>query len=350
MKFLSVIALLVGFSSAANIDVWDFDQSCEPYRDAIQKAYDDAHYMAVKAHKDLQVMLQPRPEYSPETLNDLKNWDRIARAVYNMFGFMPDRKGHDIKERYFSELMYVFEGMVATLQFGHMQPKETGYGADKPLMLCDRDVFQWVARDAKDPNDPTGRDLGVSQEKLLGGAPGAWHYKKRYIPEAVEKDSITLCTPGQWAVTNTRFNFIIICPHSFGEEMARTRSAVDVKDDEQTEANKLDDYSHTCLSRTMVHELTHWFGGEGDGTRNGNQRYVKDQDMVSKDGHPVYFNPKTQKFTLDGTIEGVVRKVVYDYTWVSNLARTHTGPNAGETGPDKATKTAEAYAIFAIMA
>ncbi|KAM0354798.1 hypothetical protein ACHAPU_000622 [Fusarium lateritium] len=353
MKLLWLLSLLVGLGSAADLGVWDFDPSCEEHRDTIQKAYDDAEYMAVRAHEDLYVITHPRPKHTPETLDELKNWDRVARAVTNMFGFVPDQNGHDLQEQYLAEVLYVFDRMITTLKFGRMVPGDTGYGGNKPLMFCDRDVFQWVDRNEKDPNDPV-RTLAEVRGQHLAGAAGAWVYKRRYIPEAEKRDSVSICTPGQWAVTNTGFDFLAICPKSFRGPMAGTRSAVDVKDEEQTGANTLDQYSYTCLSRTLVHELSHWFGGSGDGRRiRGVNRWVPDQLLVGKNGDPVYKDPETGKRTLDGSVAGATRQFVYDYQWVSNLARTPEGEhahNAANAGPQMATKTAEAYAIFAVMA
>jgi hypothetical protein len=295
MKLLSLVAFLAGLSSAADLSVWELDESCEPHRDAIQKAYNDAEYMAAKAQEDLLTLLDPRPAYSKGTAERVRNWDRIARAVTNMFGFVPNKDGSKMDDKYYSDLMCkfmpyllqtlswldcetnisvdVFHRMTTTLRDGKMVP-ENGYGGLKPLMLCDRDKFTWVGAEDEDPKDPEKRPLKVSRSKdILPGHVGAWTYKDRYIGAQTKGNAVNLCNPGEWAITNTRLDFMIICPQSFGNEVAQTPSAVDVKDSDMTPNNdSLDKYGSKSLSRILIHELTHWFGGAGTGglsNRNG---------------------------------------------------------------------------------
>lgn len=294
MKLLSIIALLTGLSSAADLSVWDFDESCEQYRDAIQKAYNDAEYMAVKAQEDLLKLLDPRPTYSKGTARRVREWDRIARAVTNVFGFVPSKDGSKMDDEYYSNVMCrlipyflqesswldyetnipadVFNRMTTTLRDGKMVP-ENGYGGRKPLMVCDRDKFTWVGADDKDPTDPENRPLKVSRAKdFKPDDIGAWTYKNRYIGTKTQGRALNRCDPGEWAVTNTRLDFIIICPLSFGNDVAQTPSAVDVKDNEMVKGDDLDKYATTSLSRILIHEFAHWFGGGETGGldhRNG---------------------------------------------------------------------------------
>ncbi|KAM0193447.1 hypothetical protein ACHAPA_004356 [Fusarium lateritium] len=311
MKLLSLVALLAGLSSAADLRVWEFDDSCDPHREAIQKAYDQTEDMAVKAQEDLLTLLDPRPAYSQGIAKKVRNWHRIARAVTNMFGFVPNKDGMKMDDEYYSNLMYVFHRMTTTLRDGKMVP-ENGYGGLKPLILCDKARFTWVGANDKDPKDPEKRPLRVSRAKdIVPGHVGAWTYKDRYIGVQAKGDAPGICKPDEWAVTNTRLDFIITCPSSFTAEVAQTPLAVDVKDREMTKDDSLDKYGSRSLSRILIHEFNHWFGGSGTGgTANWND----------------------------------------DYRWVSNLARVHQGANAENTGPSKATLTAEAYAIFAMMA
>lgn len=161
--------------------------------------------------------------------------------------------------------------MVKTLHSDEMIPAN-GYGGLKPLLLCDESKFFWVGRDDKDPYDPAGRLLRESRPKEMAGqTAGAWVYKKRYLVNAVKQASTGLCRPGVFAITLTRNDFIIFCPPSFKDEVAQTKSAVDAKDGVQKD-DALDTYSATSLSRVMVHELAHWFGGDKTGgpeNRNG---------------------------------------------------------------------------------
>jgi hypothetical protein len=288
MKLLSLVVLLAGLS------VWELDESCEPHRDAIQKAYDDAEYMAVKAQEDLLTILDPRPACSKGTAEKARNWDRIARAVTNMSGFVPNKDGSKVDNEYYFNLMCrfvpylfqtlywldcetnisedVFHRMTTTLREGKMVP-ENGYGGLKPLKLCGMEKFTWVGADDTDLKDPEKRPPKVSRSKdIVAGHVGAWTYKDRYVGARKEGNAVSLCNPGEWAITNTRLGFMIICPQSFDNDVAQTPSAVDVKDDEMTKDDTLDKYGSKSLSRTLIHELTHWFGGAGTGgmsNRNG---------------------------------------------------------------------------------
>jgi hypothetical protein len=88
----------------ANLDIWDIDISCAPYRPVLQKAYNDVAIMAAKALKDIQFVQQPRPQHYNQ-LHDQIEWDRVARAVENMFGFMPDKAGTDPENKYLKRIL-----------------------------------------------------------------------------------------------------------------------------------------------------------------------------------------------------------------------------------------------------
>ncbi|KAF4334621.1 lipase 1 [Fusarium beomiforme] len=345
MKFLDLLPLFAGLGLAANLDLWDVDDSCALHRDILNKAYNDAELMVVKSQEDLETLLDGRPQFSKQDASKVSNWDRIARAVTNTFGFVPDKGGHNPNEEHYSNVMYVFDRMEKTLHQGIMVP-ENGYGGLKPMIICDPDKFKWVGRDDTDPNDPGHRLLRESRANDIKDNAGAWVYNNRYIARQ-QKIPLGLCdVPGRYAVTMTRFDFIIFCPRSFEDDVTRTQSAVDGKDTVKV-GDKLNSFGYTSLSRVMVHELAHWFGGAGRGLLT--DRNVPDQKAVGKDGDIIYLDPATNKYTTDASTPNKKDVLTYDYLWVSYLARSHAGPNAGNTGPSKSTFTAEAYAIFAMM-
>ncbi|KAM0342092.1 hypothetical protein ACHAPU_009705 [Fusarium lateritium] len=345
MKFSLPVVLFAGLGLAADPNVWDFDESCQTSDrlDKFTKAYNDAELLAVKAQDDLKMVLEPHPDFESKQSPRLRNWDRIARAVTNMFGFTPNKAGHDPNEEHYSNVRYVYDRMVKTLHGGQMVP-ENGYGGFKPLLMCDENMFVWVGRDDKDPNDSAGRPLGESRSGTIKpGHAGAWVYKKRYLASVNKADSPGLCRPGVWGITLTRYDFIIFCPTSFGDKASNTPSAVDSKDSVAV-GNTLDSYSTSSLPRIMVHEFAHYFGS--DGTGGPENRDVKDQPAVGKEGKPIY--------TLNGKYTnrpgpGATKVVTYDFLWCSNLARTHTDELAGNSGPSKSTFTAETYALFSLM-
>ncbi|CAJ0545230.1 Ff.00g087030.m01.CDS01 [Fusarium sp. VM40] len=345
MRFSLPVVLLAGLGLAADPSVWDFDDSCQtPERlDRFKKAYNDAELMAVKAQGDMRIMNTARPDFERMDSPGLRNWDRIARAVTNMFGFAPSKDGHDPNEEHFSNVMYVYDRMVKTLHDGQLVP-ENGYGGFKPLLMCDEKKWVWVGKDEKDPHDPRGRPLRESQARIVAGYNGAWVYKHRYLAAVTKQDTPGLCRDGVWATTLTRYDFIIFCDASFGDKTANTKSAVDAKDT-AAKGDKLNSYSSLSLARIMVHEFAHWFGG--DKTGGPDNRDVKDQPAVGKEGAPIY--RADNKYTTDANAPGAKRVITYDFLWTSNLARSHLGENEGNTGPSKSTFTAESYALFSVM-
>ncbi|KAF4343783.1 hypothetical protein FBEOM_2285 [Fusarium beomiforme] len=304
MKISLPIALFAGLGLAADMNVWDLDDSCQTpeRRDAFNKAYSDAEVLAVKAQEDLEKLKGARPDF---VSNMRTNWDRIARAATNMFGFVPNKDGHDPNEEHYSNVRYVFDRMVKTLKDDQMVP-ENGYGGLKPLLLCDENRFVWVGRDDKDPHDPAGRPLRESRShEITGSTAGAWVYKKRYLVNVVKQPSTGLCRPGTFAVTLTRNDFVIFCPPSFEAKVANTKSAVDAKDSAQ-EGDTLDSYSATSLSRIMVHEFAHWFGGDKSGGLEN--RNVPDQQAVGKNGDLVFQAPDGKR-TTDASLPGIKKYV-----------------------------------------
>lgn len=103
MKVLLPIVALSGLGLAADMHVWDLDDSCQtPERKgAFDKAYSDAEVLAVKAQEDLEKLKGARPDF---VSNMRTNWDRIARATTNMFGFVPNKDGHDPNEEHYSNV------------------------------------------------------------------------------------------------------------------------------------------------------------------------------------------------------------------------------------------------------
>lgn len=101
VALLSGLDLVAGLNKAQpNLDIWDIDPSCIPHQSTLRKAYNDAGVMATKALRDVQFVQQPRPSH----LQDRIEWDRIARAFENMFGFKPEEKGTGAEDVYFKKV------------------------------------------------------------------------------------------------------------------------------------------------------------------------------------------------------------------------------------------------------
>ncbi|KAK0759661.1 hypothetical protein N5P37_007849 [Trichoderma harzianum] len=318
-----------------NLKIWDVDDSCKPYLSLLQKAFDDAATMSAKALKDLKFVQQPRPQQDTKRRESLE-WDRIARAVNNIFGFNPDEQGTNSENKFMQKVLGVYDRMSAALRGNENIPAK-GFTElhSKALLICGDEPWKWYSVNDIDPYDPERQPLHISQPGVEGK--GAWAYKHRYHSNG-NPNSIGICRPEIYAVTQ---------PH---------------------------------LSRVMIHELTHWYGAELDkegaiirrkkSTDIDNPAAPKchwltfsffylvvDHRAVSKYGElPFsYFDQSRNKVRYvpsskrkDGVRYG--EPVVYYYAFVTRLAMSHEGQFAQNSGPDKATGTAEAYAYFAMMA
>ncbi|KAH6894712.1 hypothetical protein B0T10DRAFT_590429 [Thelonectria olida] len=347
MRISLLFGLLAGLSWAADLNAWDFDNTCTGQQAALQKAYDDAALLAAKALQDLQTIQSPRPRYTRANIPRIQEWDRVARAVTNMFGFVPDPAGHSPTETHLSNVLYVYNRMNQALQSSQNVPAG-GYSGlhQKSMIMCGDSVWRWVGRNDADPYDPAGRPLSVSRATQIGANAGAWAYQERYMANG-NPNSVGLCRPGIYAVTMTRYDFIVFCDASFAAQIAGTQSAIDGKNGAAV-GDRVDTYGQFSLSRIMIHELAHWYGGAGTGTIN--ERRVTDQQAVGNRGDLVWFDTAANRYVNQNPTGTLPRALTYFYTFCSRLARTNTGANAANSGPARATFTAEAYAYFAIMA
>lgn len=102
VALLSGFGLVVGLNNAQpNLDIWDIVASCIPHQSTLRKAYNDVAVMAAKALRDVQFVQQPRPSH----LQDRIEWERIARAFENMFGFKPGEEGTGPEDIYFKKVL-----------------------------------------------------------------------------------------------------------------------------------------------------------------------------------------------------------------------------------------------------
>ncbi|KAF4982800.1 hypothetical protein FZEAL_1652 [Fusarium zealandicum] len=342
-----IVGLFAGLGSAANINIWDVDSSCDPHIAALQKAYDDAADMASKAQRDLRFVQQARPKYSRTraNINEIREWDRIARAVTNMFGFEVNKAGHDPNDPDMADVLYVFDRMNTALQ-GNQNVPQGGYSGQhqQALLMCDTTPWDWIGRNDPDPLNP-GLSLVASKPQDLGTGPGAWYYKERYISNG-NPNSISICRPGVFAVTMTRWDLLTFCPFSFQGNLPGTIGPVDGRAGAAV-GNTLDQYGAFSLSRVMIHELAHWYGAGGRGTDN--DRKVTDKQAVGKNGDLIWYNTQTKKYQT-AKDDGVLKATAYAYSWVSKLAKINQPPNDANSGPRQAIFNAESYAYFGMMA
>ncbi|KKP02722.1 hypothetical protein THAR02_05175 [Trichoderma harzianum] len=300
-----------------NLDIWDVDDSCKPYITLLQKAVDDVATMSAKALRDLKFVQQPRPQQDTKRRESLE-WDRVARAVNNIFGFNPDKQGTNSENKFMQRVLEVYDNMSTALHGNENIPAK-GFTSlySKALLIC---------------GDKAWKCIGICRSKV-------------------------------YAVTQAKYDMITFCDLSFTETTRGVVSPVDGKDKVVEGVTKLDDFAES-LSCIVVHELAHWYGSkkekEGDITRPPDQQAVSprgelvfqylDQNNVPiavlssarKDGVQYKEASVYHELTQLGKSDGYVR--------VARLAMRHEGQFAENSGPIKATDTAEAYAYFAMMA
>ncbi|KAL6825040.1 hypothetical protein V8C40DRAFT_265963 [Trichoderma camerunense] len=307
--------------------------------------------MSAKALKDLKFVQQPRPQHDTKRRESLE-WVRIARAVNTMFGFNPDEQGTNSENNFMQRILEVYDNMSTALHGNENIPAE-GFTQlhSKALLICGDKPWKWYSANDIDPYDPMRRQLQIAQPEVAGRG-GAWAYKHRYHTNG-NPHSIGICRPGVYAVTQANYDMITFCDLSFTESTRKVVSPVDGKDKVVEGVTKLDDFE-TSLSRIMVHELTHWYGAKKN--FGGTITQLPDQQAVSPKGELVFQyldqnnNPKA--VLRSARKDGVQYKKasVYGYVRVARLAMRHEGQFAENSGPIKATDTAEAYAYFAMMA
>ncbi|KAK7430503.1 hypothetical protein QQZ08_003022 [Neonectria magnoliae] len=349
MRLSFLVGLFAGLGQAIDIyTTWEVDSHCRGKGAALDKAYKDSAVIVAKVVQDLQTIQKPRPARPTRSnIEEIKEWDRVARAVTNMFGFVPDQAGHSPTETHMAAVLYVFNRMNQALQ-GSQNVPTNGYAGIyyKPLIMCGPGAWRWISRDSQDPNDRDERPLGVSKAALLGAADGAWVYGTRYIVNGDESHVGPCKSPATYAVTMTRWDLVTFCDLSFSDTVAGTKSLVDNKNAFK-EGDKLDDFAQPSLQRIMIHEFAHYYGADGLGTPD--DRKVDDVQAVSSNGELVW-KGADGKGTIQRPAQDPDIAVSYGYVRISRLAVAHTGINAANSGPLRATFNAENFAYFAIMA
>ncbi|KAL6694606.1 hypothetical protein J3F84DRAFT_349745 [Trichoderma pleuroticola] len=291
--------------------------------------------MSAKALKDLQFVQQPRPQQDTKRKESLE-WDRIARAV-NIFGFNPDEQGTNSENRFMQKVLGVYGDMSKALHGNENIPAK-GFTQlhSKALLMCGDEPWKWYSVNDIDPYDPMNRQLHISQPEVEGG--GAWAYKRRYHANG-NPNSIGICRPEIYAVTQPQYDMITFCDFSFHKGTSEVISPVDKRLNVVEGVTKLDDFAGS-LSRIVIHELTHWYGSK---SKDGDITRLVDHRAVSKYGELLlsYFDQSSNKLKY---------VPINTYDFIIRLAMSHEGQFAQNSGPDKATGTADAYAYFAMMA
>ncbi|KAM0206064.1 hypothetical protein ACHAQI_008555 [Fusarium lateritium] len=347
MKLSVLSGLFLGLCQAADIgQIWDVHPSCNDHIATLQSAYDDVTVMAAKAQTDLGTIQNPRPRFTRNAAPQVLEWDRVARNIKTLFGFIPDQAGHSNGDTHLNQVVSLIGNMNDALQ-GTQNKPENGYTGlhGKPMIACGDDMWEHKSVNEIDPNDPTGTksisDMAKERKLDIGGNTEAWIFGKRYHYNK-NAGSGEICRTGVYAVTMTNLDLITFCPPSWSSDMANTVSAVAGKDNTQ-EGQTLDRYGYLSLSRVMMHEFAHWYGGvNADLGVN-----VPDQQAVGKNGDLIYAG-ENGKATTQQTSK---KNLVYGFLWCSRIAQPQdaSNPNSANCGPDKATFTAETYAYFGIM-
>ncbi|KAM0439608.1 hypothetical protein ACHAPT_000700 [Fusarium lateritium] len=343
---------------------WTFDTTCAPYADYVTKGIQDALQMVTKAQADLNLVL-PRFEKKANPLQTEQY--RIARAMGRCFGFMPDdKKDNTNAEKYWSKVFQIYDALVLGLQGPGVTHQ---FGHNLPLIICQDDVWVWYGGDDFDPETPdldapefADQDRAELEEafklknrypdRFADGYVGGWYYRQRmdWRKRVAKNPPGQACMDGAMGRTIMDLDVIHICSTSFQETSTGLTSPVDV---EPTRDETKLGYFDPCLSNTLVHEFTHWYGSSNDGPGTPVTKQLPDQQSLNdegkwvykkkKDGSMVYKKNKMSEKDRKGKY---TEDVTYGYKDVSNLAKKWPNENGG---PKYATDTAEAYAYFAMM-
>ncbi|UKZ71386.1 uncharacterized protein TrAtP1_012345 [Trichoderma atroviride] len=269
-----------------------------------------------------------------------------------MFGFKPEEKGTSPGDKYFRKVLGVYQRMNDAL-YGKVNYPPGGFSGlhEKPLWMCGDASWKWHTKEMNDPSITPTKPLYLSRPNIFTTATGAWIYGKRFITNG-DSRSVGICRPRVWAVTRVPEDFITFCDSYFSAEVSRSESPVDGRNSVVV-GKKLDDFGVFAASRIMFHELVHWYGSE---IVNKEVNRLEDEQAVSKEGELIWsFENAAGEIELTTTKKGddeaYTALSTYGYVRCSRLARSHPGSEfAGNSGPSQATKTAETYAYFAMMA
>ncbi|KAJ3521275.1 hypothetical protein NM208_g13370 [Fusarium decemcellulare] len=344
----------LGAAQTANMDIWAVDPSCDTHGSYLQDSFNQALELATEAQNSLNFALNKRPDANKDP-EAYKKWNRIAEAIRVTLGFAPSRsRDEGPGDANWSGAFDIFGKIVTGLQASQNSPPD-GYvpklksrdGA-KPRILCGDDAFEWIGPDDKIP----GQSSTLMQDSqfsrfFLEGAAGTWHNDARLVWKREEKGKPVLCFPGLRAAVYFNYDLVTFCDRMFTDDRKSAPTPKSLREGDTIKAGDAIDSYARHLSVTVLHELTHWFGGLSN-TADYNSAVIDDQTAVDYDGKFLYEPAsggarvafKNELSAQDMKKQGLKRSKTYGRRDIWNLART---------GPKKSLKSADSLTYFALM-
>ncbi|KAH7127764.1 hypothetical protein B0J13DRAFT_453613 [Dactylonectria estremocensis] len=327
------------------VGTWKLDQSCEQYLDTIQWAFADAQTLAEHAQAALEGALKPRPK---NRKGNIKNWDRVARSIKVMFGFLPDSKnGNKKKDENWEQVFQVFDLMVKGLQGEALR-----HGKRDPIIVCNDKVWGWFGPDEVDPTLPDDITEGNKMKdrypkKFAKGYVGAyywngrWDWRKKKNADA----PASACDEESTALAETApgLDMMQLCERFFKPEFSK-RKVIPALQTTET-----DDSLHNLgdPATTLVHELAHWYGA------TKGRVPVPDQTCRDQDGKFIYKDKTTgEEVLLSEPPKAPQTESCRERRSTDSISDgfKHLQNLSLKGGPKESTRTADAYSVFSMMA
>ncbi|KAF4973115.1 hypothetical protein FZEAL_9403 [Fusarium zealandicum] len=345
MRGLQIAWLLAGFlvtlSLAADTTLpplgqWKIDESCRDHYEFLKNGFQDALSMAETARKSLDEVLQPRPKKSKE----VKEWNRKYKNVLTMFGLKVDPKsGNKKTDEHFKQIYC----------------KSTRDPSAPPALEKgeDGDNSAAVAQDEED-----NKMKNKQKPDFDKGYVGAWYWKgrllwKKKVPrDTTSRDPGSCSEPGVMGVTTPIRDMVQFCPEAFTDDTKGIPSPVGYTVDKSK--TRLGLFTNS-VSKLFLHEFAHYYGAESEGPGEPITAGLPDQQGLSADGKLIYLK-KGKEVLKDEKVtgyeaSGLSKKAVYGLTALMRLSSTKykTEPGKSNSGPWFSTRTADSYALFAVM-
>ncbi|KAF5646032.1 hypothetical protein F52700_1981 [Fusarium sp. NRRL 52700] len=333
-------------TSTSLLKIWNVDKSCDDELEYLEDSMSIALDIVTAAHTALKFMKEKVPDKDKDESRH-RRWATIYKSTQLFLGFMTNKQPN-----YLNELIESFPAKKMTPPKGYV--KRLGKLPDaKPMMMCrdevGEDKWKWYDVDDILP----GQQVSISNmhefTKYGFDNYGTWVYGPRLTWKAIEKQEPVLCDPSVWAAVVGDKDLMVFCHQMFTTEARAKKSPREFRESGIVAGESLSEYE-IHLSKVMVHELIHWFGGI---TENGDP-VIDDQTGLDDEEKPLY---KIERKTLGKRPEpsreeakamGWKRVEAYGIKHICNLATCDKKRYTDHCGPEKATKNADSLALFAL--
>ncbi|KAL6921121.1 hypothetical protein FSST1_005147 [Fusarium sambucinum] len=316
------------------LNIWDLDKSCDEEAQSMKDAMEDSLGMVTAAHEALKLLRTglPNPRKDPEGYKRSKTRHTTVYKTCQKFFEMMKTK------------------MLATNDFEHGYVGRFKRNGIKPKLMCgdEKGAGTWTWKPMIDL-----QEHHEFQKHMFKA--GAWVYDYRYFFEETKSSGPLICTEEKHAQAFLPRDLIVFCDRVFDSEYKLGKWPRKLKETGISETQSLNSHRNT-LPVTMLHELTHWFGGWAE-IKDPSERArpdILDQCALTKYGDTIWSIDGVEQ-ALDGSIDwgdaernGWERVAAYGLQNVMNLAQCQGKRNQNHCGPEFAIKNADSLTFFAL--